>query len=227
MRLPSTLSTVGHFSRQNLDRNKMYQRKQMWVKDHSGYNSWSTDLDGVIPSVVFTLKPRFSCSYLPLICLTTNQNIQLIHSLLIRIEWTTGNRILMSSSHWPIYNKLYLELMCPRVLQMRAVAVTRRRCRPSWRPSRAASWARCRPARPSTHPQPRTARGRAARWWCGPPPPPATSTHNPHPSQVRHCFNLSYPEVSRLSENLWLVKDQFRTISVMAHPFICCKCAVM
>ena len=50
---------------------------------------------------------HFSCSYLPLICLSTNQNIQLIHSLLIRIEWTTGNRILMSSSHWPIYNKLY------------------------------------------------------------------------------------------------------------------------
>ena len=50
---------------------------------------------------------HFSCSYLPLICLSTNQNIQLIHSLLIRIEWTTGNGILMSSSHWPIYNKLY------------------------------------------------------------------------------------------------------------------------
>ena len=48
---------------------------------------------------------HFSCSYLPLICLSTNQNIQLIHSLLIRIEWTTGNGILMSSSHWPIYNK--------------------------------------------------------------------------------------------------------------------------
>ena len=45
---------------------------------------------------------HFSCSYLPLICLSTNQNIQLI-----RIEWTTGNRILMSSSHWPIYNKFY------------------------------------------------------------------------------------------------------------------------
>ena len=36
---------------------------------------------------------HFSCSYLPLICLSTNQNIQLIHSLLIRIEWTTGNGI--------------------------------------------------------------------------------------------------------------------------------------
>ena len=68
---------------------------------------WSTDLDGVIPNVVFTLMLQFSCSYLPLICLSTNQNIQLIHSLLIRIEWTTGNGILMSSQHWPIYNKLY------------------------------------------------------------------------------------------------------------------------
>ena len=52
---------------------------------------------------------HFSCSYLPLICLSTNLNIQLIHSLLIRIEWTTGNGIFMSSSHWPIYNKLYPE----------------------------------------------------------------------------------------------------------------------
>ena len=69
--------------------------------------SWSTYLEGVIANVVFTLQLHFSCSYLPLICLSTNQNIQLIHSLLIRIEWTTGNRILMSSSHWPIYNKLY------------------------------------------------------------------------------------------------------------------------
>ena len=60
-------------------------------------------LDGVIPDVVFTLQPHFSCSYLPLICLLTNQNIQ----LLFRIKWTTGNGILMSSSHWPIYNKLY------------------------------------------------------------------------------------------------------------------------
>ena len=56
---------------------------------------WSTDLDGVIPFVVFTLQLCFSCSYLPLICLFTNQNIQLIHSLLIRIEWTTGNEILI------------------------------------------------------------------------------------------------------------------------------------
>ena len=47
-------------------------------------------LDGVIPDVVFTLQPHCSCSYLPLICLSTNQNIQL-----------------MSSLHWPIYNKLY------------------------------------------------------------------------------------------------------------------------
>ena len=62
-------------------------------------------LDGVIPDVVFILQPNFSCSYLSLICLSTNQNIQLIHSLLIRIEWTTGNGILVSSSHWPIYNK--------------------------------------------------------------------------------------------------------------------------
>ena len=65
---------------------------------------WSTDLDGVIPNVVFTLQLHFTRSYLPLIFLSTNQNIQLIHSLLIRIEWTTGNGILMSSSHWPIYN---------------------------------------------------------------------------------------------------------------------------
>ena len=64
-------------------------------------------LYGVIPDVVFTLQPHLSCSYLPLICLSTNQNIQLIHSLLIRTEWTTGNGILVSSSHWPIYNKLY------------------------------------------------------------------------------------------------------------------------
>merc|ERR1712155_231593 len=62
-------------------------------------------LYGVIQDVVFTHQPQFSCSFLSLICLSTNQNIQLIHSLLIRIEWTTGNRILMSSSHWPIYNK--------------------------------------------------------------------------------------------------------------------------
>ena len=47
---------------------------------------WSTDLDGVIPNVVFTHQPHFSCSYLPLICLSTNQIIQLIHYLLIRIE---------------------------------------------------------------------------------------------------------------------------------------------
>ena len=64
-------------------------------------------LYGVIQDVVFTHQPHFSCSFLSLICLSTNQNIQLIHSLLIRIEWTTGNGILMSSSHWPIYNKLY------------------------------------------------------------------------------------------------------------------------
>ena len=62
-------------------------------------------LDGVISDVVFTFQRHFSSSYLPLICFSTNQNIQLIHSLLIRIEWTTGNGILMSSSHWPIYNK--------------------------------------------------------------------------------------------------------------------------
>ena len=62
-------------------------------------------LYGVIQDVVFTHQPHFSCSFLSLICLSTNQNIQLIHSLLIRIEWTTGNAILMSSSHWPIYNK--------------------------------------------------------------------------------------------------------------------------
>ena len=64
-------------------------------------------LDGVIPDVVFTLQPHFSCSYLPLICLSTNQNIQLIHSLLIRTEWTTENGILVSSSLWSIYNKFY------------------------------------------------------------------------------------------------------------------------
>ena len=67
--------------------------------------SWSTYLEGVIANVVFTLQLHFSCSYLPLICLSTNQNIQLIHSLLIRIKWTTGKGILMSSSHWPIFNK--------------------------------------------------------------------------------------------------------------------------
>ena len=72
-----------------------------------GRTLWSTDLDGVIPNFVFTLQLHFRCSYLPLICFSTNQNIQLIHSLLIRTEWTTGNGILMSSSHWPIYNKLY------------------------------------------------------------------------------------------------------------------------
>ena len=44
-------------------------------------------------------------SFLSLIYLSTNQNIQMIHSLLIRIEWTTGNGIFMSSSHRPIYNK--------------------------------------------------------------------------------------------------------------------------
>ena len=69
--------------------------------------SWSTYLEGVIANVVFKLQLHFSCSYLPLICLSTNQNIQLIHSLLIRTEWTTGNGILVSSPHWPIYNKLY------------------------------------------------------------------------------------------------------------------------
>ena len=53
---------------------------------------------------VFTHQPHFSCSLLSLICLSTNQNIQLIHSLLIRIEWSTGNGISESSSHWPIYN---------------------------------------------------------------------------------------------------------------------------
>ena len=52
-------------------------------------------LYGVIPDVVFTHQPHFSCCFLSLICLSTNQNIQLIHSLLIRIEWTTGKGILM------------------------------------------------------------------------------------------------------------------------------------
>ena len=70
----------------------------------------SRDLDGVIPNVVFTLQLHYSCSYLALI-FSTNQNIQLIHSLLIRIEWTTGNGTLMSSSQWPIYDKF------PPVLQ--------------------------------------------------------------------------------------------------------------
>ena len=73
------------------------------------YNEYAVDpeyrLYGVIQDVVFTHQPHFSCSFLSLICLSTNQNIQLIHSLLIRIEWTTGNGILMSSSHWPTYNK--------------------------------------------------------------------------------------------------------------------------
>ena len=64
-------------------------------------------LYGVIQDVIFTQQPHFSCSFLSLICLSTNQNIQLIHSLLIRIDWTTGNGILMSSSHWPIYNKFH------------------------------------------------------------------------------------------------------------------------
>ena len=64
-------------------------------------------LYGVIQDVVFTHQPHFRCSFLSLICLSTNQNIQLIHSPLIRIEWTTGNGIFMSSSHWPIHNKLY------------------------------------------------------------------------------------------------------------------------
>ena len=53
------------------------------------------------------MSSHFRASYLPLIWLWTNQSIQLIHSPLIRIEWTTGNGILMSSSQWPIYNKLY------------------------------------------------------------------------------------------------------------------------
>ena len=57
----------------------------------SSCHSWSTDLDGVIPNVVFTLQLHFSYSYLPLICLSTNHNIQLIHSLPLRIEWTTWN----------------------------------------------------------------------------------------------------------------------------------------
>ena len=68
-------------------------------------------LYGVIQDVVFTHQPHFSCSFLSLICLSTNQNMQLIHSLLIRIEWTTGNGTLMSSSQWPIYDKF------PPVLQ--------------------------------------------------------------------------------------------------------------
>ena len=72
-------------------------------------------LYGVIQDVVFTHQPHFSCSFLSLICLSTNQNIQLIHSLLIRIEWTTGNGILMSSSHWPIYNK-FSPAMSPRAV---------------------------------------------------------------------------------------------------------------
>ena len=67
-------------------------------------------LYGVIQDVIFTHQQHFSCSFLSLICLSTNQNIQLIHSLLIKIEWTTGNGILMSSSHWPIYYKLYPDL---------------------------------------------------------------------------------------------------------------------
>ena len=64
-------------------------------------------LYGVIQDVVFTHHLHLSCSFLSLICLSTNQNVQLMHSLLIRIEWTTGNGILVSSSHWPIYNRLY------------------------------------------------------------------------------------------------------------------------
>ena len=55
-------------------------------------------LYGVIQDVIFTHQPHFSCSFLSLICLSTNQNIQLIHSLLIRIEWTTGNKWVFSWS---------------------------------------------------------------------------------------------------------------------------------
>ena len=43
-----------------------------------------------------------------LICLSTNQNIQLIHSLSSNRNWVDHRKWnLMSSSHWPIYNKLY------------------------------------------------------------------------------------------------------------------------
>ena len=44
----------------------------------------------------------FRAYYLHLLYLSTNQ---LIHSLLIRTKWTTGNGTLMSSSHWPIFKK--------------------------------------------------------------------------------------------------------------------------
>ena len=37
--------------------------------------------------------------------LPLNQSEYTAESPLIRIEWTTGNGILMSSSHWPTYNK--------------------------------------------------------------------------------------------------------------------------
>ena len=44
------------------------------------------------------LQRRTSTIRVAAISGSINQNIQLIHSLLIRIEWTTGNRILVSSS---------------------------------------------------------------------------------------------------------------------------------
>ena len=75
--------------------------------NNHGWAGLEYRLYGVIQDVIFTHQPHFSCSFLSLICLSTNQNIQLIHSLLIRIEWIKGNGILMSSLHWPIYNKLY------------------------------------------------------------------------------------------------------------------------
>ena len=47
-----------------------------------------------------TLQMQLFVSDLPL-----NQSEYTAESPLIRIEWTTGNGILMSSSHWPTYNK--------------------------------------------------------------------------------------------------------------------------
>ena len=70
-------------------------------------NNWFTVAKSLEYRLYGVIPLHISRSYLPLICLSTNQNIQLIQSLLIRIEWSTGNGILMSSSHWPIYNKLY------------------------------------------------------------------------------------------------------------------------
>ena len=63
--------------------------------------------------------------YLPLIYISTNQNMQLIHSHLIRIKWTTGNGILMSSSHWPIYRKMILLFSISDLIQCQCTSLRR------------------------------------------------------------------------------------------------------